>query len=336
MFPLEAWIAIAIFAALMVYSLTGGADFGGGVWDLFAAGPRAARQRDAIARALSPIWEANHVWLIVVMVLLFVAFPKAFADIGIALHIPLAVMLIGIVMRGSAFAFRSYTGPSGDPFRRWSLLFAVASTVTPIMLGVSVGAVAGGRLRAGAGGSLADFFSSWLAPFPFVLGVFALTLFAFVAAVYLTLETDSVDLKEDFRRRALVSGVAVGVMAWTSFFMAKKGAPLIHQGLSAAPWALPFHLVTGAAALGVFGCLWKRRYRAARVLVVVQAALIIWGWGMAQFPFVIVPDLTVANAAAPESVLRPVLWALLAGSALVVPSFWYLYFVFKGERRARI
>ncbi|HLA79552.1 MAG TPA: cytochrome d ubiquinol oxidase subunit II, partial [Vicinamibacteria bacterium] len=142
--PLELALAGVLMAALVIYALGGGADFGGGVWDLLASGPRAASQRRTIEQAIGPIWEANHVWLILVIVVLFVAFPPGFAALGTALHIPLALMLIGIVLRGSAFAFRSYGAASDLEARRWGRVFAVASLVTPLTLGWSVGAVASG------------------------------------------------------------------------------------------------------------------------------------------------------------------------------------------------
>ena len=143
----ELIITGVIGAALILYTLTAGADFGGGVWDLLARGPRAADQRRVIAEAIAPIWEANHVWLILVVVLLFVCFPAAFAAISTALHIPLTLMLVGVVLRGSAFTFRAYDPKPGAGARRWSQVFAIASLITPITLGVTLGAVSGGFER---------------------------------------------------------------------------------------------------------------------------------------------------------------------------------------------
>lgn len=207
--PLEVWVAAVTLASLTIYVLGGGADFGGGVWDLFARGPRARQQRDTIADAIGPIWEANHVWLILVVVLLFFAFPMAFAAIATALHVPLTLMLIGIVLRGSAFTFRTYDDRSDRAQRRWGRTFAMASVVTPVMLGVCVGAIASGEIRVEpeSGRVATDFISAWLRPFPFAIGFFTLALFAFLAAVYLTLETRDPELRDDFRRRALAAAV---------------------------------------------------------------------------------------------------------------------------------
>lgn len=327
----ELILAGVLMAALVLYALGGGADFGGGVWDLLASGPRAGAQRQTIERAIGPIWEANHVWLILAIVVLFVAFPPAFAALGTALHIPLALMLIGIVLRGSAFTFRSY-GAAGDAeASRWGRVFAVASLVTPVTLGLSVGAVASGRLRIANGRVVTDFVSAWLAPFPFALGGFTLLLFAFLAATYLTLETDDAALRDDFRLRALACGVLTGFLAFICLGLAREGAPLVFEGLTRYAWSWAFQITTGLTALGALAALWKRRFALARTLAIAQTTLILLGWGLAQFPYAIPPDLSFAAAAAPPQVLWPVVIALGLGMVVLVPSLLYLFRVFKGR-----
>ena len=335
MLTLEFCIACVMLISLIIYMLTGGADFGGGIWDLFATGRRAKAQRSLIAHAIAPIWEANHVWLIVIVVLLFVAFPVAFAAISTALHVPLTLMLIGIVLRGTAFVFRTYDVQSDTIHRRWSRLFAIASAITPVMLGVTLGAVASGTIHVDVenGQVETDFISAWFAPFPFAIGFFTLTLCALLAAVYLTLETEDTELREDFRRRALLSAVSVGVMAGLSFIFSAEGAPTIRRGLGSAVWSIPFHILTGAVALWAIWTIWNRQFRLARILVPIQVTLIVFGWGLAQYPYLVTPDLTFSNTAAPDTVLRPLLIVLIAGGVLLVPAFWYLYAVFKGAAR---
>jgi cytochrome d ubiquinol oxidase subunit II len=328
-------VGLVMLVSLILYALGAGADFGGGVWNLFASGPRAQRQRDLITNAMGPIWEANHVWLILVVVVLFVAFPPAFAAISIALNIPLTVMLVGIVLRGSAFVFRSYDSQNDRVQRRWSNFFGAGSIVAPLMLGICVGAIASGKLRVNldTGQVQTDFLSQWLRPFPFAVGLWTLALFAFLAAVYLTNETDDAALREDFRRRALIAGGGVAAMALASFILSGSGAPLIRAGLSKAWWSIPFHVWTGAVSVGAMAAVWLRRYRLARPLAIAQMALILCGWGFAQFPYLIEPDLTFRNAAAPDSVLRILLSALALGALLVFPSLWYLLRVFKVVRQ---
>ena len=335
MLGLEIWIAGIMLVSLIIYMLTGGADFGGGIWDLFATGKRTKSQRALITHALSPIWEANHVWLIVIIVLLFVAFPVAFATIGTALHIPLTLMLFGIVLRGTAFVFRTYDDQSETTHLRWSRVFAIASIITPIMLGITLGAVASGTIHVNVetGEVDTDFISSWMAPFPFAIGFFTLNLCGLLAAVYLTLETEDTKLQEDFRIRALVAAFGVGIMAGISFLLSENGAPSIRQGLGNSIWSIPFHISTGAVAIWAIWAIWKRHYHLARVLVPIQVVLIILGWGFAQFPYLVAPNLTFSNTAAPNSVLRPVFVIVVIGGIILIPAFWYLYAVFKGKAR---
>jgi cytochrome d ubiquinol oxidase subunit II len=329
--PLETIIAGVMIAALVLYALLGGADYGGGVWDLFAFGPRARAQRRLIAEAISPVWEANHVWLILVIVVLFTAFPHAFAAIATALHIPITLLLIGIVLRGTAFTFRTYDVQRDDVQRRWSLVFSIASIITPILLGTILGAIASGTIRVENGSVKSGFLNSWLAPFPFAVGFFALALFAFLAAVYLTLETRERELQEDFRRRALVSGVVVGLLALTVFVLARDGAPTVRAGISRSWWALILHICTAVFALGAFFSLWTRRYTWARLCAAVQVTLILLGWAFAQYPHIVEPNITIASAAAPYATLQLLLAALIAGVILLFPSYYYLFRIFKSR-----
>jgi cytochrome d ubiquinol oxidase subunit II len=323
-------LAAVLALSLNAYVLFGGADFGGGVWDLLASGPRRERQRTVIADAIGPIWEANHVWLILAIVLTFTCFAPVYARLGTILHIPLTLMLVGIVLRGSAFTFRTYDTRGDAAQRRWGRTFASASVITPILLGVSIGAVASGRVKpVNPGGFVPQFVQPWLTPFALSVGLLALTLFAFLAAVFLTMETHDPELCEDFRRRALGAGVAVFFASALVLLLSPNAAPLVRTGLMASSWALPLHLATGMSAVLVLAALWFRRFRLARVAAGLQVSLIFWGWALAQYPLLIPPDLTIANSAAPDSTLRLVLAALAIGGAVLLPSLWYLFQVFK-------
>jgi cytochrome d ubiquinol oxidase subunit II len=319
-----------VAASLNAYVLFGGADFGGGVWDLLASGPRRARQRDVIAHAIGPIWEANHVWLILAIVLTFTCFAPVYARLGTILHIPLTLMLVGIVLRGSAFTFRTYDDEQDSAQRRWGRIFAIASVITPILLGVCIGAVASGRVRPVASPTfVTQFVDPWLTPFAVSVGILTLLLFAFLAAVFLTMETRDPELSEDFRRRALAAGIAVFFGSALVLLLSGRTAPLVRTGLMASAWAVPLHLATAAAAILVLAALWFRRFWLARIAVGLQVSLIFWGWALAQYPLLVPPDLTVANAVAPDSTLRLVLVTLLGGGVLLLPSLWYLFQVFK-------
>jgi cytochrome d ubiquinol oxidase subunit II len=334
-------LAATIFVALNAYALLAGADFGGGVWDLLARGPRKDAQRELIADAIGPVWEANHVWLILALVLLFTAFPPAFARLGTLLHIPLSLALIGIVLRGSAFTFWRYgSGGHGDAApRRWGVVFAIASLITPLLLGMTIGAIASGALGdaartlgTGAGFS-ARYVAPWLNPFTVSVGLFALVAFAFLAAVYLPLETRDAALQEDFRRRALGAGAALFAAAGLALVWSGPYAPRVRAALIFAAWALPLHLLTAGAAVTALAALWRRRWRLARVAAAGQVSLILWGWALSQYPAIVPPDLTIAGTAAPAVTLRLELGVLALGAVVLFPSLGYLLRVFKGVEK---
>lgn len=328
-------LAGVIVAALNAYVLLAGADFGGGVWDLFARGPRARAQRELVVQAIGPVWEANHVWLILALVLLFTCFPPVFAQLSIRLHIPFALALIGIVLRGSAFAFRSYGGQRDEVQQRWGGVFAGASIVTPLLLGMAVGAVAAGAVGEGGTGKGEGFVTlyvlPWVSPFAISVGVFALVCFAFLAAVYLTLETTDRALQEDFRRRGLVAGVAVMVTGIVALALSRGGAEAVQRGLLGAPWSLPLHVLTGAAAVGALVGLWRRQWRWARIAAAGEVSLILWGWALGQYPYLIPPDFTIEGSAAPLITLGLAMGAIVLGGAVLFPSLYYLFHVFKGR-----
>jgi cytochrome bd ubiquinol oxidase subunit II len=327
----EMLLALILMASLTLYVLLGGADYGGGVWDLLSSGPRRQEQRDLISHAITPVWEANHVWLILVVVLLFAGFPAAFAAMTTALNIPLTVLIIGIVMRGSSFVFRAYhTGDFGTE-RRWGLIFAIASTVTPICLGVVVGAISSGRMLVRDGISVNGFLTPWLGMFPLMVGFFALSLFVFLAAVYLTIEAREPALQEDFRDKALVSGAIVAAMALGTFLVAKRGAPDIYAGLLRPSLVWIVQGATAAYSIAAFVALLKRKYKVARITAMVQVGLILWGWGLSQAPFLLQGEMTISEAAAAPPVLRALIGATAGGLLVLFPSIWYLMQIFKAN-----
>lgn len=330
--PTDLVLAGVMVVALILYLVLGGADFGGGVWDLLASGRRRVQQRLLIEEAIGPIWEANHVWLILVVVLLFSAFPPAFAAVSIALHVPLVIFLVGIVFRGSAFTFRLYDSRGDRQQRRWGLMFSLASIIAPVLLGMCVGAIASGEIRLENGAVASGFFAPWLRPFPIAIGLFTLALCAFLAATYLAYEAEDPALKDDFRTRALAAGVAVGVLAGAGVWLSGDGAPIIRAGLVERSWSWPFHLATGVAAVSALIALWARRFALARYLVVLQAALIVIGWAASQYPYLLVPDLTLESAAANPAVRRLLLIVLVAGAPILLPSLYILFRIFKGQR----
>jgi cytochrome d ubiquinol oxidase subunit II len=329
---LEDLIAIVTLVSLILYALMGGADFGGGLWDLLASGPRARKQREAIADAIAPIWEANHVWLILVIVLLFTAWPKAFAAMMTALHIPLTMMLLGIVLRGTAFVFRKYDSKKDEVQMRWSRIFGISSFFTPLVQGMVLGALATGAIRVENGVVRTGFLAGWLTPFAISCGFFALVLFAFLAAAYLTVDTATEpDLQDDFRRRALIAELTLAPIAVLVFFTSKHGAPDMYHHLT--NWWAPLLLAwTTLFAVTVIVALWIRRFPLARLAAIGQVTTILLGWCLAQYPHLMYPDVTITNSAAPEATLRLLVIALGLGALILLPSIYYLFSVFKPER----
>lgn len=328
-------VACLALLAIIAYGVLAGADFGGGIWDLFASGPRKNEQRAAIARAMSPVWEANHVWLIFLIVLLFAGFPRAFALLSVALFAPLHLALVGITLRGAAFVFRAYGPQESERIRRWGIVFGIASVITPVLLGASMGAVSAGALRVDASEVAADAGSAWLSPLPITMGALALALCAYLAAVYLLQETEGA-LREDYRRRALSAGTAVVALSALAVPVAlldtHAHAPHFAERLTSAR-ALPVLIPGVAFALASGLALLLRKWKLARVCAIAQVALLLAGWGLAQYPYIIYPDVTIHAAAAPASTLRFLAYSVIPGGALLVPSMWFLFRVFKTAKR---
>jgi cytochrome d ubiquinol oxidase subunit II len=320
-----------ILASLVLYALFGGADFGGGVWDLLARGPRASDRRRLIAGAIGPVWETNHIWLIVAIVILFTAFPGAFAIICTALFVPLTIVLAGIVLRGAAFAFHAYRLHEERGVGRWGAVFASASLVTPVVLGVVFGAISSGRIRAMEPLAFTGDVTSWLSPFPISVGFLTLASFAFLAAVYLILETKDPELREEFRRDSFRSAAALVFLSGLTLALAADGAQEFFRALTGRFWSIPLVAAEVAATVGAIASLALRRYPLARACAAAQVSLLLIGWGMAQYPYLVRPDVTVFSAAASPLTLRFLLGALAAGAVLLFPAIFFLLRVFKWE-----
>ena len=326
---LEEIVAGVALLAMIAYAVLAGADFGGGIWDMFATGPRRDEQRKAIEHAMGPVWEANHVWLIFAIVVLFTAFPAAYAALSTGLYTLFHLVLIGITLRGAAFVFRAYGPQVGRAPTRWGYIFGMASVVTPVLLGISLGAISVGGIRVRDGQVSIEGGPPWASPVSLAIGALALSICAYLAAVFLTVETSG-PLQADFRRRALLAGTfVVGLSIVTLPLLYLQARHLWDNLLSLR--AAPVITVGVIAALLSGWALLNRHFRLARVASVIQVALLLFGWGLAQRPYIIYPDVTLQNAAAPPATLRFVLYTLPFGMALLLPSLWLLFWVFKGD-----
>lgn len=328
----EALIAlIVLWWALITYGVLGGADFGAGIWDLFAVGRQAERQHDFINHALGPVWEANHVWLIFLIVGLFTIFPVAFAALSTALFFPFTFALIGIVLRGAAFVFRYYAVNAQGAFaREWGHIFSVTSLITPLFLGASAAAVASGNLLPSSGTPDASYIASWTSPFALVIGLMAVALCAAIAAVYMAAEASAQkdeELVQTYRWRAIVAGAATAILGALGLALSISEAPMLWNGMLTRAW--PVALVAMLIGLGTAAALFTQRYRIARLLVIAETAFILGAWGLSQYPYIIPPHFTIANSANEPAVISQVLIALGLGMLILIPALYYLFSVFK-------
>lgn len=322
---------IVLWWGLIAYAVLGGADFGAGIWDMFAVGRQAERQHDLINHALGPVWEANHVWLIFLIVGLFNIFPPAFAALSIALFLPFSIVLIGIVLRGAAFIFRYYAPRSMRRFANWwGRLFSATSLLTPFFLGVSAAAVASGQLLAPDGSAQALRLTALLSPFAIAIGLMAVALCATLAAVYLAVEAKNQqddELAELYRRDGLIAGAVTAVLGAIGLGLSINEAPLLWQGMLAR--AIPIVIVTMLVGLATAAALFYRRYHIARVLIIAEAAFLLGSWGLSQYPYIIPPQFTIANSANEPGVILTLIIAIACGLVILLPSLYYLFSVFK-------
>jgi cytochrome d ubiquinol oxidase subunit II len=317
-----------MFVGLVAYGLFGGADFGAGTWDLLAGGTRGGRrQRELIEHSIGPVWEANHVWLIFVLVVLWTAFSGAFVAVATTLYVPLTLAAFGMIARGAAFAFRKSATTPG--MRRFlGAAFALSSLVTPYFLGSVVGAVASGRVPQGI--AAGDVVTSWVNPTAALGGVLAVLVCAYLAAVFLCADArraDAAGLAEQFRLRALITAGITGALGLAGFFVLRADAPLLFDGLLGR--GLPVIAASGLAGLAAIGLLATRRYGWARIASAVAVATVLVGWAVAQYPYVLPPALTIEAAARGRPTLVAMLVALIAGALVLVPALIYLYTLFQ-------
>jgi cytochrome d ubiquinol oxidase subunit II len=322
---LATFVALIMFIGVMAYAVFGGADFGSGVWDLTAGDARrGGPMRSLIDDSIGPVWEANHTWLIFVLVYLWTGFPQAFAAICETLFIPLTLAGFGIVLRGSAFAFRK-VAPTVAKARLFGGFFAMGSVLTPFFFGAVAGAVASGRVPLDGSG---DRWRSWTTATSLVGGVLAILTTAYLAAVFLTAEANqqgNTDLAVGCRRRALGAGGLTGVAALAGIVPLHDDAPLLFDRLTGP--ALPVVLLSAVAGATSLLLLWRHRAKSARVAAVVAVASVIAGWGFAQYPWILVDAAKIDQIAAAQATL----WSLVVVFGLVavtvLPALVYLYWL---------
>ena len=317
-------VAAVLWVGVTLYAVFGGADFGGGFWALVAGnGERGRRAHALIDWAIGPVWEANHVWLIFMLVTLWTGFPEAFSSVMSTLFIPLSLAALGIVLRGAGFAFQRVAArSSARRFAEWS--FAVSSVVTPFFMGTVVGAVASGRVP--VGNAAGDAVTSWLNPLSLVLGVLFVATGAYLAAVFLVSDArrfGDPDLVGYFAVRARAAAVVAGALAVAGIVALHSDARFVYDGLTSE--ALPLVLASVVCGLGAMVLLWRGAPRGVRPLAVAAVVAVIWGWGVAQYPYLLPQTLTIDEGAGASETLTAVLVVFGLAVVIVLPALALLF-----------
>lgn len=314
-------VAAVMFAAVTLYAVFAGADFGTGLWDLLAGGAKkGAPTRRLIDKALGPVWEANHVWLIFVIVLLWSGFPRPFATIMRELAIPFWLVGLGIVLRGSGFAFRKFA-PTLQAARLAGIVFAGSSLFTPFFLGTIAGAIASGRVGAGIEDEVI-----WLSPTSILGGLLATGTCSFLAAVFLTEEAERLgdsELTEDLRKKSLISGSVTGVISLLGVSVLASDAPTLFDGLTGR--GAPEILIAAVAGSFTMIMLAQGYTRRARLSAVIAVATVVIGWGFAQYPWLLVDNVTIADGAGHPATLTALLIASGIAAVVITPALILLY-----------
>jgi cytochrome d ubiquinol oxidase subunit II len=315
--------AAILWVGATFYALFGGADFGGGFWDLVAGGPeRGERPRALIQRSLTPVWEANHVWLIFVLVVLWTAFSSAFSAIFTTLYVPIALAALGIVLRGAGFAFRKSLAGLRQR-QAMGATFAISSLLTPFFMGTVVGAIAAGNIPSEGNG---DAFSSWLAPLPLLIGAMFVASGAYLAAVFLVGDARRAgeeEMERYFERRALGAAVVAGLFAAAGLFALHSEARYVFDRLTSQ--GLPLVIVSLLCGIALLTVLLRGGRRPLRPLAAGAVIAVIWGWGVAQFPYLLPTTLRIDQAAAPDPTMTTIFIVFAAAAVLVLPSLGLLY-----------
>lgn len=328
-------LILFIAASLLLYVLLGGSDYGAGIIELLPAGARREQQKHVINEAMGPVWEANHMWLILIVVILFIAFPGIFTTLMVALHLPMLALLVGIVVRGTAFTFRHYDAIQEPRSQNaYTLLFGVSSLWTAFWLGIIVASLNRGIIDTDAKTFWDAYMAPWWGLYPLAVGLFVACIFTFLASVYLISETDDPVLQKRFTRLGAIFNAAV-IVSGALVFAASYAE---RESLVSMFLRKPATLAAMALATLLFVVLWmfvhRRNALFTRIVAGGQVTLILLGWWLLYAPNAVTTrqgPLTFYNDAAPASTLLQLVIALLIGSVFIFPSLYFLLRVFKSK-----
>jgi cytochrome bd ubiquinol oxidase subunit II len=323
-------IILILGVSFVLYTLLGGADFGAGIIATFAG----RREEKTISTAIAPVWEANHVWLILAVVILFTGFPLVYSSLSLVLHIPLMMVLIGIIFRGSAFTFRHYDVAQGRSHIYYRWLFNVSSFITPLFLGITLGAMILGRITFDQStGFYAMFMAPWLNVFCFIMGIFSTSLFTYIAAVFLVPEAKIEKERNKYiriSRNAMAATIASGLLVFAA--SSWEGHSLLPDFMNSVI-SITAIAVVALLVPAILHFMRTNNPVYLRASIGLQVTAILIGWFAIQYPVMIQvkggESLTFFNTHAPDATLKQLLIALLVGLVLVIPAFVFLFRVFK-------
>ena len=327
----ESYMLIVLIAGITIYALLGGADFGAGIWQFVELFRSKENRSDQLLKAIGPVWEANHVWLIFAMMVLFNGFPIAFAALSKALWIPLLLSVWGILFRGASYAFRSYSRGSERELSVWESLFALASSLTPFFLGATAGAIASGNLSIDANGNFnGSYLSDWLSPLSIFTGIFTVSMCAYLSAVYVARETVvQVDkaMMEIWRQRSIGMGIWMGALSLIGVVVIVWSDTSLSANFRYQGW--PFVVASAVGGMLSLFFVYEYRFVLAMLCSAIAVSAVIIGWGVAQYPMIVAPNLNAFDVAAPKNVLWLMLYVIALGSIVLLPALLYLFRLFK-------
>lgn len=331
-------VIIFLCLSILLYFLLGGADFGAGIIELFTSEANKHKTRQTMYQAIGPIWEANHMWLIIAIVILFVGFPVIYSTMSVYLHIPLVVMLLGIIARGTAFVFRHYDAIHDDMQKIYNRIFVYSSFVTPLFLGIIAASAVAGRIDPSATTFAAAYIFSWLSTFSVSVGLFTVALCGFLAAIYLIGEADSEPDRKRFIRKALYMNAAAFLCGALVFFAAQYEQVPLSKWVFANPVGLTAVIAASLSLVLLWYLLIRGKTRILRVLAGFQVTMILLAISFAHFPnFLILKGgqkLSLLHLQAPAKTMEALGVALLIGSLLILPSLFYLFWSFSKRKSA--
>ncbi len=328
------YVVIFFFlVSIYLYCLLGGADFGAGIVELTARGKSRDRTRKLISNSMAPIWEANHMWLVIAVVILFNSFPQIYSQVSIALYIPLILLLVGIVLRGSAFTFRHYDAIKDFSQEIYSRIFAYSSLMVTFFFGLIVGAIVSGKIMVHPSNFIEGYISPWLNLFSITIGLFVVTLFAFIASVYLIGDSDDEEIIKEFSTKAKKATLAMVISGGLVFAASLIEDVNFTEKFLHDPLSIALIVLATASLPVLWNALSKGQKWFSRILAGGQLLFILGAFYAVYFPTVVRikdgSDLTLYNAAAPAVTVSLLAWALLIGSVIIFPSLYYLFKVFK-------